>query len=184
MQTKLGDDIPPGGSFARAEMIEIQIGELPGIVYGYALMSTPGVETAPDHDDPSVTLRQYYYIATDGEYVYLSSMGCCTGNQRDYYDDARMMMVEPATREILANMHVPLPIGGTLVKKIRLLQQTALTGAYLSQVQVDRASLDQVLAVTGISVDGMMFQVECPNISEGQCWIPNDPNMIEDAGEY
>jgi hypothetical protein len=166
----------PNDTFVRLEPEPTQVGQLPGLTFGFRREDASGM----------VAERYLNYAAYDQGVLYWLGAQYDPANVTTFVSNEVLTEFEPYLREIVAGLNLPPPVMETEVAAVNVLTAGVPLTAVYGQgvfgvgVPVD-ASQDEPYPVTGASPDGRWWQVACPEVLAGVCWLPADPARVQPA---
>jgi hypothetical protein len=164
----------PDDPFNRLEPEPALLGELPGLAFGFTREDASGVVS-----------ERYLNIATyDRGVLYWLAAPFDPGNVTTFDSDEALLEFEPYLREIAAGLRLPPPVVETDAEVVSVLESGVQLAAVYGQGffgagTLVEASQDEPYTVTGASPDGRWWQVVCPQVLSGVCWLPTDPQRVQ-----
>ena len=163
----------PDDTFIRIEPEPVQVGQLPGLAFGFVRENAAG----------EVQERYLNFNAFDGRVIYWLTAPYDPANVTTFVSDEALTQFEPHLREIIAGLLLPPPVVETDVATVNVIAGgVPLTTLYgLGQLGAGilvEASQAGPYVVTGASPDGRWWRVECAEALAGVCWLPADPQRV------
>jgi hypothetical protein len=159
----------PDDPFTRLGPKPVLLGGLPGLAFGFTREGASG----------AIEERYLNIAAYDRGVLYWFSAPFDPNNITTFISDEALLEFEPYFREIAAGVRLPPPVVETDVEAVNVMvsgvQLMAVygQGPFGAGVLVE-ASQDEPYAVIGASPDGRWWQVLCPEVLSGVCWLPAD----------
>ena len=163
----------PDDAFIPVEPEPVQVGQLPGLAFGFVRQNTAG----------EVQERYLNFNAFDGHVIYWLTAPYDPANVTTFVSDEALTQFEPNLREIIAGLLLPPPVVETDVEAVNVVASgVPLTTVYgLGQLGAGilvEASQAEPYVVTGASPDGRWWRVECAEALAGICWLPADGQRV------
>jgi hypothetical protein len=163
----------PDDPFNRLESEPVLLGELPGLAFGFT------------REDASGAIEERYLniAAYDRGVLYWLAAPYDPANVTTFTSDEALLEFEPYLREIAAGLRLPPPVVESDVEAVNVTARGVQLMAVYGQGPFGagtlvEASQDEPYIVTGVSPDGRWWQVVCPEVLSGVCWLPTDPQRV------